>query len=748
MTSAPAPTGHAPTYSHQQRLFTIVGTLLGLLLAALDNTIVATAGPRIQTDLNIAAGLYAWITTAYLVASTVMIPIYGKLSDLFGRKIVLVFGVVLFLAGSALCGLSESATFLILARAIQGLGSAALFTSAFSIVADLYPPAERGRISGLFGAVFGLSSVLGPLVGGFITDHLSWHWAFFINLPVGAVALTFILTRMPALRQPQASGAARPRVDFAGAFWLIVGVVPLLLALSLGKGQASTSSTGYLWGSWQILSLFALAVIGVVAFVLTERRAPDPILNLRLFRNTTFAFGNISAFIVGMAFLGPIIFLPLFMVNVVGLSATNSGLTITPLSLGIVAGNILSGQLVSRFGKYKPLLLTGLVILMVAFAVMAFTLTADATQASVTLKMVLLGIGLGPTIPLYTLAIQNAVEPRMTGVATSSATFFRSLGNVVGVAVLGTVFANVLSSGLDGVKDRALAELPASARAQFSAQSGGGEGSAGAFDAAKIKRDALRGLNAQEQDLTRALQHSNPVAYQRLLANRDLPADQRATLQALADRGGFAGQKALFVKALDGNQAAIHTLLTDTNTPEQLRAVLRQGGVAAAVRQGFDRQKTLLTRALRDNDAASVQRLLATPTTPQPLRALLTAGRSDATVRAGALQGALRALDAAQPAAIAAARERAVTNLNTTLDAAQRTAVRTATGALEDVKPKLTRAVDTFAGGFRTSLTDAVTGVFKVGLIIVLLGLLSTLLLPQIPLRKRGDGPAPAPVLD
>ena len=633
-TTAPAPSPAAPTYSKQQRLFTIVGTLLGLLLAALDNTIVATAGPRIQTDLNIAAGLYAWITTAYLVASTVMIPIYGKLSDLYGRKVVLVFGVVLFLLGSALCGLSESATFLIVSRAIQGLGSAALFTSAFAIVADLYPPAERGRISGLFGAVFGLSSVLGPLVGGFITDHLSWHWAFFINLPVGAVALFFILTRMPALRHQYAKGEAKPQVDYAGAFWLVVGVVPLLLALSLGKGTVSTSSTGFLWGSWQILSLFGLALVGVVAFVLTERRAHDPILNLRLFKNTTFAVGNLSAFVVGMAFLGPIIFLPLFMVNVVGLSATNSGLTITPLSLGIVAGNILSGQLVSRLGRYKPLLLAGLAILMMAFAVMAFTLTVDATQASVTLKMVLLGLGLGPTIPLYTLAVQNSVEPRMTGVATSSATFFRSLGNVVGVAVLGTVFANVLSGGLDGVKDRALSELPASARAQFSAQSGG-ENGGGTFNAAQIKRDALAKLDTQEKDLTLALGQGDPAAFKRLLGNKDLPQDQRATLQKLADRGGFAGQKALFVKALDGDRAAIATLLADKDTPEQLRDVLQKGGVAAAVRAGFDDQKTLITKALRDNDPTSVQKLLASKTTPQQLREVLTAGGIEAKVKAG-----------------------------------------------------------------------------------------------------------------
>lgn len=693
MTTTPAAFVTPPPISRQAKIFTLIGMLLGLLLAALDNTIVATAGPSIQRDLAIAPSLYTWITTAYLVASTVMIPIYGKLSDLLGRKSVLVFGVVVFLLGSALCGVSESAWFIILARAIQGVGSAALFTSAFSIIADLYPPAERGRITGLFGAVFGLSSVLGPLVGGFITDHFSWHWAFFINLPLGLIALFFIVTRMPALKHAHLNqhghGGNKPRVDYLGALWLMVGVIPLLLGLSLGKTSVAEGDTGFLWNSWQEYGLFGLALIGVVAFLLTERRAQDPILDLRLFRNRVFALGNLGSFIVGGAFLGPIIFLPLFMVNVVGLSATNSGLTITPLSLGIVAGNILTGQIVSRIGKYKPLMMIGLLVLMVAFAVMAFTLNVGATQASVTLKMVLLGLGLGPSIPLYTLAIQNAVEPRQTGVATSSATFFRQLGNVVGVAVLGTVFAGTLTSQLQDVRAKVKAELPPAAQSQFSGFRSGGEGSGGgSFDVAKIKRTVANQLDAQKVTVTKALRDNDPAAVQKLLAN--------------------------------------------AQTPAQLREVLQAGGIEAQVHAGFQAQRAILTKALRDNDPASVQALLGSAQTPPQLRALLQAN-APAPVKTQALNGALSGLTAAEGNAVTRAKAQAVQG---------------AVQAIDDTRAQILRALDTFGDGFKASLTRAIRHVFLYGLLITALGFLASAFIPQIPLRKRAPGAPPAPAMD
>jgi EmrB/QacA subfamily drug resistance transporter len=434
-------TAAAPTLTRQQTVFTLTGVLLGMLLAALDQTIVATAGPAIQRDLGIPPSLYAWLTTAYLVSSTVMVPIYGKLSDALGRKPILLVGVVIFLGGSLLCALSRSPAALIAARAVQGLGSASLFTSAFAVVADIFPPAVRGRYTGIFGGVWGLASVVGPLLGGVLTDRLSWHWVFLVNLPVGAVAIAFIVLRMPRLRRPD---AGLLRVDVAGAVALVLAAVPLLFALSLGRSSHQAAAGGWPWGSWPILGMFALSALATVAFVLIERRAADPLLDPRLFRNPVFAWGNAAVFTVNASFFAAIVFLPLFMVNVVGLSATGSGLTMTPLTLALVAGNVLSGQIVSRLGRYRRLMLASLVLLAGAFALMGLTLHVGSTQLGVTLKMILVGLGLGPSIPLYTLAIQNAVPPRQIGVATASATFFRQMGATVGVAVLGTVFASSL----------------------------------------------------------------------------------------------------------------------------------------------------------------------------------------------------------------------------------------------------------------------------------------------------------------
>lgn len=449
--------------TRQQKIFTMVGSLLGLFLAALDQTIVATAGPAMQRDLHIAPSLYAWITTSYVVASTVFVPIWGKLSDTFGRKRILVIGIGVFLAGSVLCGISQSTLQLLLSRALQGIGSASLFTSAFAVVADLYPPAERGKYQGLFGAAFGISSVVGPFIGGFITDTVGWHWVFFVNLPIGAIALAFIFLRMPPLRRE----AQRLRLDLAGAGALLLFAVPLLLALSLGRRQVIPGEIGFTWDSPQIISMFVAALVGLLLFVVIERRAADPLLDLTLFKNRAFAIGSLASFVVGMTFMASIVFLPLFMVNVVGLSATSSGLTITPLTLGIVGGNVLTGGLVSRFGRYKVFILASLVILIASFALLTFTLTPDATQGSVTLKMVLLGIGLGPSIPLFTLAIQNAVAPPQIGVATSSATFFRSMGATIGLAVLGTVFGSVFASEAREHLQPIAEELPVQARGAF-----------------------------------------------------------------------------------------------------------------------------------------------------------------------------------------------------------------------------------------------------------------------------------------
>lgn len=526
------PESSPESLTRSQKVFTMLGTLLGLLLAALDQTIVATAGPKIQRDLDIEPALYVWITTAYIVASTVLVPIYGKLSDLYGRRRVLLFAIGIFLAGSLLCGISQSAYQLIGFRAVQGIGSAGLFTSAFAVVADLFPPAERSKYQGIFGAAFGVSSVIGPLMGGFITDHFGWHWAFFINLPIGLVAIAFIVAKMPAL---QRAHAVRPKLDIAGAIALAGFALPLLLALSLGHTEETVTAGGWTWGSWQILGLFALSAASAVVFVMIERRAASPILDLRLFKIRTFAVGSVASFVAGCAFLGAIVFLPLFMVNVVGLSATSSGLTTTPLTFGIVTANILSGQLVSRLGSYKGLLIGSLVVLVVGFALLVLTLDLEATQASVSAKMVILGIGLGPSIPLFTLAIQNAVEPQQIGVATAAATFSRSMGATVGLAVVGTVFATSLATSLPARMREAVSDLPPDLQQRFArgpVQGGAGEERGGAmFDPVAIKA----GIDA-EIDRTTKLP-------------RDRIAETKARAHAAVDKVGGAF-KGAFTDAL------------------------------------------------------------------------------------------------------------------------------------------------------------------------------------------------------
>lgn len=432
---AAPPITHAEfNLTRREKVFTIVGTLLGMFLAALDQTIVGTAGPAMQRQLHIAPALYPWITTAYLVASTVMVPIYGKLSDLFGRKPILLVGIGVFLLGSLACGISTTTHALIASRAIQGLGAAALFTSAFAVVADIFAPAERGKYQGIFGGAWAVSSVVGPFLGGFLTDSLSWHWVFFVNMPLGAIAVTFIVAKMPMLKRQRET---KPVIDWFGAFFLLVAVVPFLVALSLQRGAASIRG-----------ALLGVSLLGVIAFVLTEGRAREPLLDLRLFKNKIFAVGNMATFALGAAFLGAIVFLPLYMVNVVGLSATNAGLTMTPLTFGIVAGNVGAGQIVARIGKYKPLMIIGNLILLAGFAILGFTLRPDSTMAEVTLKMVILGLGMGPSIPLYTLAVQNSVQPRDIGVATASVTFFRQIGSTLGVTALGAAFALTLVSAL------------------------------------------------------------------------------------------------------------------------------------------------------------------------------------------------------------------------------------------------------------------------------------------------------------
>lgn len=411
---------------HSRKLLVMVGVMMALFLAALDQTIVATALPRIVQEFHGLEHL-SWVIAAYLLASTVVVPIYGKLSDIYGRKPFILSAIVLFLVGSVLSGISQNMLQLVLFRAIQGLGGGAIFANAFAVVGDLYPPAERGRWQGLLGGVFGLSSIIGPTLGGWLTDHASWRWNFFINIPVGIVAFAAVASLLPHIA-PNRKGRS---IDYAGALFLTVCLVTLLLALIWG-------GTLYPWSSGTILALFGAALLGLVLFVLAERRAPEPVLPLSLFSNTIFLVSIVALFFVGIGMFGAIVFIPLYAQLVLGVTATHSGTILTPLTLAFVAASVFSGQVTSRTGRYKAIAVAGLALATVALFVMS-RMPASTTPGSLVLRMIATGLGIGATLPVFTLAVQNAFEHAKLGIATASTQLFRSIGATVGTAVLGTV---------------------------------------------------------------------------------------------------------------------------------------------------------------------------------------------------------------------------------------------------------------------------------------------------------------------
>ena len=484
------------------QLLTLIGVFLGIFLAALDQTIVSTALPRIVQDLG-GMDKYAWVGTSYLLASTISVPIFGRLSDLISSRSLLLWAIGIFLTGSALSGLSGSMDQLIAFRAIQGVGGGALFAVATTTIGLLFSPRERGRYQGLFGAVFAVASVVGPWLGGLLTDHLSWHWVFYINMPVGALALYFIVLHMPRL-QP----ASKHRFDLGGAVTLALWTVPLLLATSWGGHE-------YAWTSPVILGLFAAAAVGILIFYYVETHTAEPLFDLTLLANPVFRWASVALFFFGAAFLSAMFFLPLYLIQVKGISATLSGLTITPLTLGAIIGAIGSGQLASRWGRYKPLMIAGMSWLLVNFLAMHWIIHVDTPLWQVLALMVSMGLGLGPGMPLFTLAVQNAVPPERLGTASSATQFFRQIGSTIGIALMGAVLAASLQS-----------QLTASLPAQFqNARVDIGQ----MRDPAAFGREMESKLDETLALLDKALS-GNEAAKQELLANPLLPQDLKGML--------------------------------------------------------------------------------------------------------------------------------------------------------------------------------------------------------------------------
>ena len=541
---------YAETLPHRTKIIILVGVMLGLFLSALDQTIVSTAMPAIIKDLQ-GLDYVAWTSTAYLLASTTMVPIYGKLSDLFGRRIVLLSGIGVFLLGSILCGISQDIFQLIGFRVLQGLGAAALTSTAFAIPADLFSPAERPRYMGLFGAVFGLSSIIGPFLGGFLTDSLSWRWVFYVNMPIGILAFFFILRTMPTL----ASGI-KAAIDWAGAGTLVLSVVPLLLALTLDKEI-------HAWDSPLIIGLFAMAVVFGALFLYVETKAASPIIKLSLFKDQIFSVTMFTSFLNGAAFFGAFLFLSLFLVNVSGVSATEAGTAQIPLMLSFVVGSIVASQLVARTGRYKPFILFGFGTMLIGFYFMT-QLNVDSKSRDVVWRMLILGLGLGPTIPLLNLAMQNAVPFAYLGTAVANRQFFQQLGQATGAAIFGVILTTTLTAQIKVEMKPIFDTMPIAYQQQFDSATLRNSLSADVTGNQSIEGAMINGVNTQfdalTTQITAAVRDGDPAAKAAIAANPMVPDELK---QGIASGALTA---AALPKILDGFTTARETAVKEARS--------------------------------------------------------------------------------------------------------------------------------------------------------------------------------------
>ncbi|MCY9001958.1 multidrug efflux MFS transporter Bmr3 [Bacillus spizizenii] len=424
--------------------FVVLGLLLGILMSAMDNTIVATAMGSIVADLG-SFDKFAWVTASYMVAVMAGMPIYGKLSDMYGRKRFFLFGLIFFLIGSALCGIAQTMNQLIIYRAIQGIGGGALLPIAFTIIFDLFPPEKRGKMSGMFGAVFGLSSVLGPLLGAIITDSISWHWVFYINVPIGALSLFFIIRYYKESLEHK-----KQKIDWGGAITLVVSIVCLMFALELG-GKT------YDWNSIQIIGLFIIFAVFFIAFFIVERKAEEPIISFWMFKNRLFATAQILAFLYGGTFIILAVFIPIFVQSVYGSSATSAGFILTPMMIGSVIGSMIGGIFQTK-ASFRNLMLISVTAFFIGMLLLS-NMTPETARVWLTVFMMISGFGVGFNFSLLPAASMNDLEPRFRGSANSTNSFLRSFGMTLGVTIFGTVqtnvFTNKLSDAFSGMKGSA-----------------------------------------------------------------------------------------------------------------------------------------------------------------------------------------------------------------------------------------------------------------------------------------------------